>query len=531
LEEVCPMRRWIQRVWFVATLVAAGGISLVGCGKPQSGAKKSKAGRSASAPGMGGGSGGGGGAMSAPDPRPAARPAPPAAPGSKAGFSTWFYKWDKAVSKLNIRARKHQKDKELAEALKLLDEALGLQPGNLDLRYKRAYVRALHGDAKGALADAGVLLLANYPKYAYKIAVDKDFASLRKPPHQAALEALHAEAQKEHLAAWKQAVFFLGANKRAYKVGTQIRGGQEVWGYVPETGRFVAVTFVGDGNVLGFLVSPDRQSLVYAAASRYLKEYPSAAFYDPQVQVLSLATGKRLKTYTVDYNQSNTPLGVVKAAGAASEGPENAQTHGVKEIRMQLRSGGLYEVWLVRDDSAGKDPNAAKGGWQRFRVDKGAVQEAGEGGGGKPSKVVDWVHIRQCGAKGKRIDWARQLKQAGGTFELGGKKVTFKCAGLLWPSRDRARGVFQPFGYCEKSKDAMVGLYLVDAAGVFKQIHNERGAWNLRWITADRALVAFGPTVGFIDAKAGTFKRFTTPEGFLKTYGPNAEPCLPAKVD
>jgi len=516
------MSRRILGVWIVVALAAAGFMCLVGCGKTKSGAGKAKAGMAPS--GMGGGMA----ATPVEDPRPVARPAPQAAPGSKAGFTKWFYKWDKAVSKLNIKVRKHQKKKELAEALKLLDEALELQPGNLDMRYKRAFVRALHGEAKGALADAGVLLLANYPKYAYKIAVDKDFATLKKPPHKAALEALHVEAKKEHLAAWKQAVLFIGANKRAYKVDTKIKGGQEVWGYIPETGRFVAVTFVGNGNVLGFLVSPDRQALVYAAASRYLKEYPSAAFYDPQVQVLSLVTGKLLKTYTADYNASHTPLGVVKAADAAPDGPEHAQTHGVKEIRLQLRKSGIFEVRLDKDKAAGEDHNAAKPGWERFRADNGAWAAAAGADGGKPSKVADWVHIKQCGTKGKRIDWARQLKKAGGTFELSGKKVTFKCAGLLWPSRDRTRGLFQPFRYCEKRKEGpMVGLYLVDGTGAFKQIHNERGAWNLRWITADRALVAFGPTVGFIDAKAGTFKRFTTPEGFLKTYGPNAEPCIP----
>ena len=71
---------------------------------------------------------------------------------------------------------------------------------------------------------------------------------------------------------------------------------------------------------------------------------------------------------------------------------------------MRLRSGGLFEVRFVRDTAAGEDHNAAKEVWRRFRVDQGAVQGAGEGAGGKPPKVVDWVHIRQCGAKGKRIE-------------------------------------------------------------------------------------------------------------------------------
>jgi hypothetical protein len=165
----------------------------------------------------------------------------------------------------------------------------------------------------------------------------------------------------------------------------------------------------------------------------------------------------------------------------------------------------------------------------RFHVSGTSVTEALEedeiGQGDLKARISDYFRVRQCEAKAKNVDWQRRIAKDGGTFEIGGQQVTFACAGLIWRTRDKGIGVFQPYRYCAKKPAALQGLYLVDPAGKFKQVTAEHGAWGILWQTADRALVQFGPTLGYLDAKTGTFQKLRPPQAFLRAYGPRAKPC------
>jgi hypothetical protein len=222
---------------------------------------------------------------------PDARPA--VVPGARAGSAALFFDWSKEAETLVDKAVKLVGQKQYAEALPLINEALGKQPDNLSVLYARAYVQSLAGQADAALKDLETLLYAHYPKYAWKVLTDGDLDGLRKPPYRERLDALVKAAKAETVAAWKNAIPFIAASRRPASGCNRLAGGPEVYGYVPETGKFVAFTYLGDGGALAFLrIDAVKQLVVVAAQS----SKPVKGFDNLQVQLIDLTTGERLDT-------------------------------------------------------------------------------------------------------------------------------------------------------------------------------------------------------------------------------------------
>lgn len=514
------MRSKNQNWMLSCCVLAAGGLTLGGCGKSKPDNKAKGSGDVPMGAVMGSGvvgampgamTGGMGAGPTRPGPR--ARPAPGV---QQAGVKVWPPKWPKALKPLYKKFVKAAKKKDYQAALAALDEMKKEQPHTLSLDYKLAYIKALSGDAKGALAHLRKLLFANYPKYSFKVATDKDLDSLKAEPFKGQLDKLVEAARVDHVAAWKKAAFFIGANLRAFKYKRSIRGSQEIFGYVPETGRYVGVTYVDAGNAVGYLVTPDRQAIIYVAASKFVSDEGEPAFSDVEVHVLSLTTGKRLKVWTHKSHPGGGYHGQVRAADAAKPREVKPEDQGVVDITLEQLRSGAYR--LVMTASPGGDAALNQQTWT-FAVTGDAVTETTPK---DKDRVVNKLRVRMCGAKAKRLTWARKIKKDGGTFEIGGKAVTFACAGLVWRSPDKAKVVFQPYRYCRKHASRFVGLYVVDAAGKFTQVTPKHDTWDLKWTGSRHALVQFGGQVGYVDVQQPSFKLLGPLAAHLRAFGPRA---------
>ena len=517
------MRSRFQGPKLSCCLVAAGVLALTGCGKGET----SKSKTTGTPPGgavMGGGMSGGmtggmtgGMGVTASGPkRPGARPGVAATPGSRAGVSVWSPKWPKELKPLIKKFAKAATKKDYKAALAVLDEMGQQQPHLLDLDYKLAYIKALAGDAKGALAHLERLLYANYPKYSHKVATDKDLDALKKEPHKSQLDKLVEAARVDHVAAWKKAAFFIGANLRAFKYKRSIRGDQEIYGYLAETGRYVAVTYVDAANAVGYLVTPDRQAMIYVAASRFVSDEGEPAFADAEVHVLSLTTGKRLKVYQSKTHPGGGFHGQVRAADAVQPREVKPEDQGVVDVTLEQLRSGAYR--LVMTHSPGKDAATHNQTWA-FAVTGDAVTDATPKA---KDRVVNKLQVRMCGAKAKRLTWARKIKKDGDTFEVAGKAVTFACAGLVWRAPDSAKVVFQPYRYCRKHASQLDGLYVVDGAGKLTRVSPKHDSWDLKWTGNHHALVQFGGQVGFVDVQRPSFKLLGPAAAHLRAFGPRA---------
>ena len=71
----------------------------------------------------------------------------------RAGSPKLFFRWDQEVVRLFKSTRRARRKKLWAEVLPVLNQALRRQPENRDIRYYRSWMRALTGNAAGALAD------------------------------------------------------------------------------------------------------------------------------------------------------------------------------------------------------------------------------------------------------------------------------------------------------------------------------------------------------------------------------------------
>ncbi len=303
----------MNRSWtWGCCLLAAGALALAGC--PKGDKSKSKSGGKApTGSEMGGDMGGMGAATPGPRrPGQGAEPGALAGAGIPAGVKAWSPKWPKALKPL-------------------AGDAKG----------------ALAGDAKGALAHLKVLLFAHYPKYSFKVATDKDLDALKAERHKGQLDKLVEAARVAHVAAWKKVAFFVGANMRAFKYKRSVRGTQEIYGYVPETGRNVGVTYVDAANAVGYLVAPDRQAMIYVAVSKFVSDEGPPAFSDVEVHALSLTTGKRLKVWTHMLHPGGGYHGQVRAAGAAKPREVKPGDAGVVDIKIEQLKSGAYRVSMV----------------------------------------------------------------------------------------------------------------------------------------------------------------------------------------
>jgi len=505
-------------------LAAGCALAAGGCGKGDKGDKSKSKGSAPMGSVMGGGMSTGMGGLAPGARRPGVRPRVAVTPGGRAGVEVWSPRWPKELRPLYKKFVKAAKGKDYKAALVALDEMKKKQPHVLDVDYKLAYIKALAGDAKGALAHLRLLLYANYPKYRFKVATDKDLDSLKKAPHNSSLDKLIEAARVDHVAAWKKAAFFVGANLRAFKHKRSIRGNQEIFGYVPETGRYVGVTYVGAANAMGYLVTPDRQALIYVAASKFVSDEGDPAFADVEVHALSLTTGKRLKVWTHKSHPGGGHHGQVQAADAAkpraADGAKPREVKpgdpGVVDIKVDQLRSGAYRL-VMTQSSTGDAANASQT-WT-FKVTGDAVTDVAPK---DRDRVVNHLRVRMCGAKARRRSWARKIKKDGDTFDVGGKAVKFACAGLVWRSPDSATVVFQPYRYCRKHASKLDGLYVVDAAGKFTQVSPNHDAWDIKWTGNRHALVQFGGQVGHVDVQKPSFKLLAPPAAHLRAFGPRA---------
>lgn len=455
----------------------------------------------------------------------------------KVGSPRLYFTWTKEVKDLNKQAGKAKDEKKYAEAIGLYDQAIAKQPENLDMLYKRAYLKALNNDQKGALADVESLLLAHFPKYLQKVAEDKDFDNLKKPPHQEKLKTIVEQTRKAHVEALKKAVLFIGGSKRVYKRGSLVAGSQEIFGYVPETGSYIGVSYSGDANVLAFAESADRSFLVYVTAYRYVKgpegeggeggsESEDTAFADAKIHLLDLGTGLVTDgwTSTGSFKLFDPKSVLQPVPAAAAEGAKEARSSeeaGDKEIAITLTRNNMLKVAFVRQRSEGDSEKL-------YRVENGKVQSAGDdpeaSSAYKKSKGVARFQIRQCGVKVK-LGWLKRIEKPRESLTIDGKSVSFACTGLYWESPSRKHVVFFPYRYCKNKPEKLEGLYLVDGSGSFKQLTTQGPAKGVLWLDESRFLAQLEYQVAYVDVGKKSLKILDFPQACIRAYAPHAAPC------
>lgn len=459
--------------------------------------------------------------------RPAARrdalPRTVAAPGSGrvAGTKDLFFAWSKeAFAKLK-EARGRLKRKDPAGALPLLDAALVLQPENLSIRYWRACTRALAGKPALALDDLEVLLYAHFPKYNAKLEREPELAGLRAPPHAARLAALRKAAEAAHHTAAVKALLFLGGARRAARRGDRLVGDQEIVGYLPDSGRYVAITWAEDGVVLGF-VPYSEHWLLYLSATAYAPGETLPALKDARLHISSRTSGSPIATLLShleyeSYEPKNTQAQPDRGPLLKGTAPEE---HAVFDVYAEVHpKSAIQYLYGVRKPDGTRGHGA--GGlltWDQIAGKWDPHDEPAKAAERPDERLV----FRPCGGEAK-ADWGRPRRDKE-VITLGGKPVTVPCAGLVWTSPESTYGAYQPYPYCQQ-KAGLRGLYLLDRAGTPKLLFAEKRVLALRW-QSDRELFAqVGHRLLYANAPKAAAHLLAAPEAFLNAYAPYLSKC------
>jgi len=176
--------------------------------------------------------------------------------------------------RLNGDGKQLYRQERWVEARDKYRAALAADPDLLGAALNVACTFSRQGRYAEAANEAASLIRRAYVPWSREVEEAADLGILQAQPDYAKLQL----ARKESAEAWgkqvREGVFFVARMKPPVKVageGVLVLGlGQEVFAFVPETGRFFQVTSE-DGRVLAFAVSADGRRLAYLLAGKLVR--------------------------------------------------------------------------------------------------------------------------------------------------------------------------------------------------------------------------------------------------------------------
>jgi hypothetical protein len=157
------------------------------------------------------------------------------------------------------------------EAREKYQAALAADPELLGAQLNIACSYSRQGRYAEAADEAVKLIRQSFVPWAREVQEAADLGILQTQPVYAKIQTAHSEAAAEWGMRLRDGVFFVARTKPPVKVEGEgilvLRLNQEIFAWIPETGRFFQVTSE-DGRVLAFAISADKRRLAYLLAGK-----------------------------------------------------------------------------------------------------------------------------------------------------------------------------------------------------------------------------------------------------------------------
>jgi hypothetical protein len=179
-----------------------------------------------------------------------------------------------------------------------------------------------------AVAEVRGLLDRAYMPWSREVLEAADLGALKVQPQMAEVKRALASAAQAWGAGLEDAVIFVGRLREPLHIPLDQRGSfilnphQEVFAYLPETGRFRQLT-AEDGHVLAVIRSPDRRRIVYVTAQKLIRGDKDAldgvAVRELTLATMSLSPPASFPGPVVDLRVHRTPHGFVFAVEGVND--------------------------------------------------------------------------------------------------------------------------------------------------------------------------------------------------------------------
>ena len=461
--------------------------------------------------------------------------------GSRAGSAALLAPWNPEALILFRQGQKALQDKQAKRAATLLTQALAKQPGRPALHWQRALARATVGAFPGAFEDLAKALYGDFPSFGPRVATNALLESLRAPPHQNKLKALLGSARREHIAAIKGAELFLGSFSRLRRMkitdhyvdppdrafpgsprrNHYVSGDQGLYGFNLKTGRYLSVVQVPKGAVVGFIRSPDRRVLVFAAATE--------AGYDEEGDHAFL-TYLQLDARALDLTQLKqiSRRGGYESPGNKYYGGRDCSLHMDQSLAVTLHRSG---VWSLRFISHKCAPSVLEVETKRRRYAERYIP-------GKPAQtaslpdakdgVLETFTARVCGDRPGLPSGTKIKAKESKPLALGAQRVAPPCSGKarLWRIPENKGLVFLPGKKCLKDGTPVTGLWhWTQAKKTWTRLSESTAAHRIRWLPRGRMMVQVGRRVLYLDPAQGKHIMLAAPVAYLQSNVPYLGRC------
>jgi hypothetical protein len=180
-----------------------------------------------------------------------------------------------AAMDLNREGKGLYRDGRFTEARAKYSQALAADPDFLAPWLNRACALARQENFEQATQEASALIRHAYVPWGREVMEAADLGALQiRPQWMSALQSTLAEAAPAWGKAVQGGVLLVARSEPPVKLQGQgvlvLRLNQDVYAWIPQTGRFLQVTSE-DGRVLAFVRSPDGRKLVLLLAGRLLR--------------------------------------------------------------------------------------------------------------------------------------------------------------------------------------------------------------------------------------------------------------------
>jgi hypothetical protein len=483
--------------------------------------------------------------------KPAKQPAKKAPPASRAGSPDLLAPLNEEARTLLIQGVKARSAKKLDQAVKLLDQALQKQPDNVELHWQRALARAANKEIDGALADLERALHGDYPAYARLAQTLPELKALQAPPHRAELYQLLTRARSEHVNAIKNAKLFLGSRRRLQPAKRSenddaqelprsvggflykdrvLQGDQGLYGYLPETGRYVSVAqgaptpemgiHPSRGAVVGFIRSPDGQIVTYVWVERV------GTFGNPDDADEGYFTHMQAHAVVVDLTRMEL---LDRRRGVESDvneyyGGQDCEPHMDQRVTVTLHESGIWQL-VFKTNKCSANAAESEVVHKRHVVKYAAGEKPAKTARPRrgDSKLATFT-VQVCGHS---TGLPKSVKVASKkTLEVDELEVALPCAGRAWASPDRKWVAFAPGKGCQREEEPMSGLWRWSVAE--KQWHCLASGGTthaVRWLDGGAMMVQLGQQVLYVDPSRDRSQLLGSAASYLRANMPFLDRC------
>jgi hypothetical protein len=195
--------------------------------------------------------------------------------------------------------------KQYREARESFAAVISAYPDHTEVRFQELRAAVLEGDFGAVPGLWRSLLARDHVGFSGRLDRSKEMAPLRASPVWAELQAIRAEAGKQHGTGLDKGMLFVARGSALEPELTEGGGevklqlGQEAFHFDPVTKRMRRLTDTG-GQVLGIQADADGKRLMLITAGAMKKQDGQVVFTQVKANLLSLDTGQRTGTFDIE---------------------------------------------------------------------------------------------------------------------------------------------------------------------------------------------------------------------------------------